>query len=72
VSQGSSADRCDSNNREVCRRRTNELGDIPVKLVFDGLQRGIGQGNKILLCMVLNIDSISGLEGAKRHNFCQL
>jgi hypothetical protein len=26
-----------------------------------------GQGNIIPLCMVVNIDSISGLEGAKRH-----
>jgi len=65
--QGPSVDKCDSNNIEVCRRCTNELGDILVKSFFDRLQRRIGQGNIIPLCMVVNIDSISGLEGAERH-----
>jgi hypothetical protein len=53
----------------MLRRHTNELGDILVKSVFDRLQRDIGKGNIIPLCMIVNIDSISGLEGAKRHTF---
>jgi hypothetical protein len=67
VSQGLSADMCDSNNREMRRRHTNKLGDIPVKSIFYGLHRGTGQGKKFPVCMVVNVDSISGLEGVGRH-----
>jgi hypothetical protein len=43
--------------------------EIPIKSVFYGLHRGTRQGNKIPLRIIVNIDSISGLEGDGRNKF---
>jgi len=67
VSQGSSSSRCDRSNKEVCRRHTDELGDVLSQRILDILQGSSRHGNRFPLCMVVNIDSISGLEGAGQH-----
>jgi hypothetical protein len=47
---------------------SNELGNIPVEPVLDRLQGISRQRYGISLCMAVNTNSISGLEGAKGHS----